>query len=79
VNSDTPPLKLAISDQDASVQIRRSSESDVASIAARGARVRFNQYRSDYIHLDKVIAAEVLAIDHKAAYVLAASSLALAH
>jgi hypothetical protein len=50
-----------------------ATESDVALITARGMRVHFNPYRSDYFHLDDgmlVAAAAVLAIDHKTAFVL---------
>jgi hypothetical protein len=53
-----------------------ATEFDVASIAARGMRIHFNPYRSDYFHLDDgspVTAAEVLAIDHKTAYVIGPS------
>jgi len=55
-------------------QASESSAAEVADIASRGQRVHFNPFRADTFTLDDgtpVLSADVLAIDHKQAYVVA--------
>jgi hypothetical protein len=59
-------------------QARDATESEVASIAARGMRIHFDPYRSNHFHLDDgtpVVEAEALAIDHKKACIVGPSCL----
>lgn len=55
-------------------QAAESTPAEVAEVAARGQRVHFNPFRADTFTLDDgtpVVAADILAIDHKQAYVVA--------
>jgi len=50
-----------------------SSPAEVAAYAAEGMRVHFNPFRADTFTLDDgtpVLSADILAIDHKQAYVV---------
>jgi hypothetical protein len=52
---------------------REATATEVADFAARGVRVHFNPFRADTFTLDDgtpVLGADVLAIDHKSAYVV---------
>ena len=53
---------------------REATPAEVADVATRGVRVHFNPFRADTFTLDDgtpVVSADVLAIDHKRAYVVA--------
>jgi hypothetical protein len=55
-------------------QAAESTAAEVAAYAAAGVRVHFNPFRADTFTLDDgtpVVSADVLAIDHKSAYVVA--------